>query len=208
MTAPAPDPHGETLKIRVSTPESRAAESRNTDPTELKKQRLVSDADVDKWAMGFVTLLCLASKIPGEHALGAIVFFATGGQVLAWKHGKRASPALALVGFMPAMLKAMASALASRSMMLLPLALAVSLAAPGCDFMRKAWPTIRTIADLALASCHAHAEANPKQLGPLTAEQWCEQADNFAPFLEAQKAASQQAQQALKLSAAPPLVGE
>lgn len=87
-------------------------------------------------------------------------------------------------------------------------ALALATLLPACAHWATIKPIIRTIADIALASCHAHARANPKMLGPMTAEEWCDQADNFAPFLEAQRMASNQASQALGLSAAPPLVSE
>jgi hypothetical protein len=77
----------------------------------------------------------------------------------------------------------------------------------GCEFARKAWPTIRTIVDVALAQCHVSAGANPEQLGPLTAEQWCDVPANFAPFLEGQRAAAASAGGELGLAAMPPLVG-
>lgn len=78
----------------------------------------------------------------------------------------------------------------------------------GCEAARKAWPTIRTIVDIALAACQAHAAANEHQLAGKTPAEWCDEADNFAPFLEAQRAASLQASRALGLSAAPPVAGD
>lgn len=93
-----------------------------------------------------------------------------------------------------------------RAFALATLTLAFVHFAPGCDFARKAWPTVRTIMDIALLQCQATAAANEHELAGKTPAEWCALPGKLEPFLAAQRQAAYAVSDQLQL-AAPPLTG-